>query len=96
MGTFCPNPKSICKKILKKLKKICKKFAKILQKIYTEENFFCVFCNFFAIFLQSFFNFFKIFFSKNVQKFFQKKKRTRGHESITQQPHLENSKPEEY
>ena len=74
-----------------------------MQKFYTEENFFCAFCNFFATFLQFFCNFFAIFlhffaiflqifckfFAKNVQKFFQKKKRTRGHESIIQQPLLE-------
>ena len=71
-----------------------------MQKFYTEENFFCAFCNFFATFLQFFCNFFAIFlqlfcnfFANFLQKmwkiFFQKKKRTRGHESIIQQPLLE-------
>ena len=32
MDTFCPNPKSISKKIAKKLQKSCKKIAKKLQK----------------------------------------------------------------
>ena len=51
-----------------------------------------LFCNFFAIFLQHFCNFFAIFFNflqKFCAKIFQKKKRTRGHESIIQQPLLE-------
>ena len=72
------------------LQKFCKKSAKILQ-IFLQ-----FFCNFFATFLQFFCNFFAIFlkffcefFSINVKKFFQKKKRTRGHESIIQQPLLE-------
>ena len=50
MGTFCPNPKSICKKLKKKLQKSCKKIAKILQKVVVKnlKNF----CRFFAEFLQ--------------------------------------------
>ena len=36
MGTFCPNPKSICKKFAKNLQKICKKFAKDLQKNWSK------------------------------------------------------------
>ena len=44
-----------------------------------------LFCNFFSIFLK----FFCKFFAINVKKIFQKKKRTRGHESIIQQPLLE-------
>ena len=64
-----------CKNSAKNLQKFCRFFAKFLQ----------LFCNFFATFLQ----FFCKFFAKNVKKFFQKKKRTRGHESIIQQPLLE-------
>ena len=76
--------------------KICKNFAKILHRRKFFFYILQIFCNFFATFLQFFFNFFAIFlqffctfFAKNVQKFFQKKKRTRGHESIIQQPLLE-------
>ena len=69
-------------------------------KNFTQKKFFFsilqIFCNLFATFLRLFCNFFSIFlqifckfFAKNVQKFFQKKKRTRGHESIIQQPLLE-------
>merc|ERR1712218_413237 len=82
--------KSVCKF------KICKKFAKILHRRKFLLRILQLFCNFFAIFLQLFCNFFAIFlqifckfFAKNVQNFFQKKKRTRGHESIIQQPLLE-------
>ena len=67
-----------------------------MQKFYTEENFFCAFCkffstfcNFFAIFLQIFFPIFLQIFCKKCAKIFSKKKRTRGHESIIQQPLLE-------
>ena len=55
------------------------KFFENFSKFF--ENSLKIFCNFFEIFLQ--------FFCKNVKKFFQKKKRTRGHESIIQQPLLE-------
>ena len=82
--------KSVCKF------KICKNFAKILHRRKFLLRILQLFCNFFATFLQLFCNFFAIFlqffckfFAKNVQKFFQKKKRTRGHESIIQQPLLE-------
>ena len=68
------------------LQKFCKKSAKILQ-IFLQN-----FCNFFATFLQFFCNFFAIFFQffyKFFAKTVKKKKRTRGHESIIQQPLLE-------
>ena len=42
-----------------------------MQKFYTEENFFCAFCNFFAILLQYFCNFFAKILCKN---FFKKRK----------------------
>ena len=65
--------------------KICKNFAKILHRRKFLLRILQLFCNFFANFLQIFCK----FFAKNEQKFFQKKKRTRGHESIIQQPLLE-------
>ena len=71
------------------MQKFCKNFTQKKISFAHFATFLQFFCNFFAIFLQLFCNFFAKFFAKNVQKFFQKKKRTRGHESIIQQPLLE-------
>ena len=67
------------------MQKFCKNFTQKKISFAHFATFLQFFCNFFATFLQ----FFCKFFAKNVQKFFQKKKRTRGHESIIQQPLLE-------
>ena len=78
------------------MQKFCKNFTQKKISFAHFATFLQLFCNFFATFLQFFCNFFATFlqffckfFAKNVQKFFQKKKRTRGHESIIQQPLLE-------
>ena len=67
------------------MQKFCKNFTQKKISFAHFATFLQFFCNFFAIFLQFFYK----FFAKNVKKFFQKKKRTRGHESIIQQPLLE-------
>ena len=78
------------------MQKFCKNFTQ-------KKKIFFTFCKFFATFLQFFWNFFEIFlkfscnffliflriFCKKCAKIFQKKERTRGHESIIQQPLLE-------
>ena len=78
------------------MQKFCKNFTQKKISFAHFATFLQFFCTFFAFFLQFFCNFFATFlqffckfFAKNVQKFFQKKKRTRGHESIIQQPLLE-------
>ena len=50
MGTFCPNPKSICKKFAKDLQKNRSKFAKILQKVVATKSAKSLhkFCKYFA------------------------------------------------
>ena len=49
MGTFCPNPKSICKKFAKDLQKNWSKFAKILQKVVAKKSAkLQIFCRIFA------------------------------------------------
>ena len=74
--------KSLCKF------KICKNFTQ--RKIFFAHfaTFLQFFFNFFAIFLQFFSNFFAIYLQFCFNFLF-KKKRTRGHESIIQQPLLE-------